>query len=239
MARAQQRWEGQPHQGQPPRELLDALTSTQEQYRLGNLSEGDFLPLTRSILDAMKASNPNRRPFRLPPQPTHPALLPPGVPQPSWSDINGAGPFPVNGGSVGAFQLFADDEGHPVHKYQAAAAWAALPEDEKGVYRARAEAIRREAWAEYETRLACKDAGLPQPPYPKPAGAPPPHIQAALDRHPGMVWPNPNPVLPLSGFEVFRNDLVAEDPVPGRAGEVGGADGPAAGAIRGPGLGGE
>jgi hypothetical protein len=27
-----------------------------------------------------------------------------------------------------------------------------------------------------------------------------------------MVWPNPNPVLPLSGFEVFRNDLVAEDP---------------------------
>ncbi|KAK3302873.1 uncharacterized protein B0T15DRAFT_495447 [Chaetomium strumarium] len=36
-----------------------------------------------------------------------------------------------------------------------------LSEDEKGVCRAQAEVIRREAWAVYETRLACKDAELP------------------------------------------------------------------------------
>lgn len=34
--------------------------------------------------------------------------------------------------------------------------WAALPEDERNAYRARAEAKRREAWAEYGKRVAAQ-----------------------------------------------------------------------------------
>jgi hypothetical protein len=36
--------------------------------------------------------------------------------------------------------------------------WAVMPKNQKDTYRARAEAKRREAWADYEMRLARKDA---------------------------------------------------------------------------------
>ena len=36
--------------------------------------------------------------------------------------------------------------------------WAVLPENQKNTSRARAEAKRREAWADYEMRLARKDS---------------------------------------------------------------------------------
>jgi hypothetical protein len=36
--------------------------------------------------------------------------------------------------------------------------WAVLREDQKDAYRAQAEAKRREAWADYETKLVRKDA---------------------------------------------------------------------------------
>ncbi|KAL2131403.1 hypothetical protein VTI74DRAFT_5159 [Chaetomium olivicolor] len=156
----------------------------------------------------MRVNNPSRRtPFIPPPAP--PGLLAPGVQHPSRTDRVGSGPWPVTYASVGGFQLFQQDTGLSGYSgYSVAPAWAALPEDQKEAYRARAEARRREAWADFESRLARKDAGLPAPPPPQPAPAP---SASFLARFPGLVYPNPNPVLPLSAFGVFRDELVAGD----------------------------
>ena len=150
-----------------------------------------------SILAAMRANNPSRR-TPLTPLPVPPGLLAPGVQPPSQTDCVGSGPWPVTYGFVGGFHLFQQDTGFSDSANDAALGWAALPEDQKEAYRARAEARRREAWASYERRLACKDAGLPAPPPPQPIRAP---SASFLARVPGLVHPNPNPILPLSGFE--------------------------------------
>ncbi|KAK4251740.1 hypothetical protein C7999DRAFT_27818 [Corynascus novoguineensis] len=202
----------QASQEQSARERLDALASTQEQYRLGTLSEQDFSARVDSILAAMEANNPSR-PTRFTPPPVPFFLLPPGVQLPSPSNRFGSGPWPTctTRKSVGGFELFYQDTGCSGldSANRAAADWAVLPEDQKEAYRARAEARRREAWAEYETRLARKDAGLPDLPPPQPARAPSPSFLARF----GLVYPDPNPnrVLLLSGFEVFRDELVAGD----------------------------
>jgi hypothetical protein len=182
------------------------MASTQEQYRLGTLSDEDFLARTNSIVAAMRANNPSRRtsftPPALPPSaPSLPGLRPPGIPHPSQTDRLGSGPWPITHRSIGSFQLFQQDTGFSDNAYGAETLWAALPEDQKEAYRARAEAQRRDAWASYETRLARKDAGLMESPPP-----PPPPF---FFEHFGLLYPSPKPVLRLSGFEVFRDELVA------------------------------
>ncbi|KAL2266867.1 hypothetical protein VTJ83DRAFT_4144 [Remersonia thermophila] len=132
------------------------------------------------------------------------------APHPLPSDMGHRVPCPGGFDSVGAFQLFAQDYyGSPALVSQSAAAWAALSEDEKGAYRARAEAARRQEWADYEIQLTRKDAGLPQLP---PSGPLPLLLQALLVQRPDLEWLLYNRVLPCTGFEVFRNDVVAEDP---------------------------
>ncbi|KAK3311649.1 uncharacterized protein B0T15DRAFT_389398 [Chaetomium strumarium] len=131
------------------------------------------------------AERDRRTPLTITPPP-----VPSAVPVPSRVDLVGSGPWPdtYGYGGVGGFQLFQQDTGSPDFACDAAPGWAALPEDQKEAYRARAELLRREAWADYELRLAYDDAGLL-----------------------GLAYPNPNLAPPLSGFEVFRNELVAGD----------------------------
>ncbi|KAK3301715.1 uncharacterized protein B0T15DRAFT_514968 [Chaetomium strumarium] len=127
---------------------------------------------------------------------------------PSRTDMQGSGPWPVTYAGTSAYQLFGEDTDSPSDlPFAAAPRWAALPEQQKEVYRAQDEARRREAWADYERRIACKDAGLPAPPPPRPV--PPP--SADFLEYFRISDPTRNPVLPLSGFEVFRDDLVAGD----------------------------
>jgi hypothetical protein len=152
---------------------------------------------------------PRPRPLAPPPPPPEFAkgYLPPGV-RPPWLTEPPLGPFPVVYGALNGYDIFQRDSDFPDSAHDAVPAWIALPEDQKESYRARAETRRREAWADYETSLARKDAGLPGPPRSN-KGPPPP---ASFLEYFKVVWPNPDPVeLPLSGFEVFRNELVAGD----------------------------
>ncbi|KAK4233231.1 hypothetical protein C8A03DRAFT_39079 [Achaetomium macrosporum] len=174
--------QGQPSQEQFPGEPLEAMASVQEQYRLGTLSEQEFLARMNSILAVLRARNPKRRiPVTHPPVPR--GILGPGDQPPSRTDMVGSGLWPPTHAAVSGFQVFRQDTDPSSFAYTLAPDWAALPEDQKEAYRARAEALRREAWAEYERTLACKAAGLPLPP------------ASSM----------------LSDFEVFRDDLVAGD----------------------------
>ena len=68
----------QPSQWPTPGEQLDALTSTQEQFQLGTLSEQEFLDRMESIHAAIRASQP---PGSRPPTPiSHPIDLESGSP---------------------------------------------------------------------------------------------------------------------------------------------------------------
>ena len=96
----------------------------------------------------------------------------------SKADLHGSGPWPESAERRGAYRFFQDDlePGHwsPEHS------WQILPEDQKAVYRARADALRREAWAEFE--MKCVAWG---------------------------PW-TPGSVRCISGFEYFRDSLEAE-----------------------------
>ena len=63
---------------------------------------------------------------------------------PSDSDLYRFGPWPDFNRGRGAFRLFQD-----VLQSGSASSWRSLPEDQKAVYRARAEALRRESWARF------------------------------------------------------------------------------------------
>lgn len=182
------------------------MASAQEQFRRDTISEQDFLSRMHSIQAAMRADNP--RPTPLPPPVNAPiSLIPAGVPLPSQADRVGSGPWPIAYGSAGAFRFFQEDSGSSANA--AVPLWAALSEEQKEPYRARAEARRREAWGHYERRLARKDAGIP---FPLPANpAPPPPGSLMRLAVFGVAYPNPNPELPYSGFEAFRDELVAGD----------------------------
>jgi hypothetical protein len=126
------------------RELSDGMTSVEEQFWQGALSEQDFLARVRSIQADIRAIQP----------------VPPGAPLPSLNDRVGWGSWPASHYSVGGFHLFHQDTGFlgPDAVNRAVPLWAVLREDQKDAYRAQAEAKRREAWADYETKLVRKDA---------------------------------------------------------------------------------
>ncbi|KAL2023285.1 hypothetical protein VTK56DRAFT_3023 [Thermocarpiscus australiensis] len=197
--------QGQPGQGQSPQELLDAMASIQEQYRLGTLSEQDFLAHMNSTLAAMRVFWPRRSALFIPPA-VPPSLLASSSHPPSRTDLMGSGPWPIMDMPTGGFYVFLQDTG--LSGFSVGPGWAALPKDQKEAYRARAEARRREAWANFESRLARKAAESSAPPLPQPAPAQPAIL---LPRFPGPVYPSCDPVLPLSGFELFRDELVAGD----------------------------
>ncbi|KAH6650529.1 hypothetical protein F5144DRAFT_49626 [Chaetomium tenue] len=142
------------------RELSDAMASAEDQVRQGTISEEDFLARMWKILADMQAIDRSGFPGYTP-QPDDPfQLIPAGVPRPSLSDRVGSGVWPGLGLSVGGFWLFYQGTGFsgPDAVNRSVPLWAELPEDQKDVYRARAEAKHREAWAYYETMLARKDA---------------------------------------------------------------------------------
>lgn len=80
----------------------------------------------------------------------------------SDADLFGARPWPHGERGTGAFRVFQGD-GLPPGSCDSESAWHALREDQKAVYRARAEALRREAWAEVERSRAAGDPTAPKP----------------------------------------------------------------------------
>ncbi|KAH6857102.1 hypothetical protein B0I37DRAFT_412971 [Chaetomium sp. MPI-CAGE-AT-0009] len=129
--------EDRARQRRAARKLADDIASAEDQ--------ADILAIDTSDLAAEYIPLPND-PFQ---------LIPPATPLPSLYDRIGSGPWPDSHRSVGAFDLFHQDTGFSGSDSanRAVQFWATLPEDQKDPYRARAEAKRREAWAEYETRL--------------------------------------------------------------------------------------
>ena len=86
------------------------------------------------------------------------------------------------------------------------------------MYRARSEALRREAWAWFEKKLAW-NALVRSPACPRPMPPPPAEFRGIppLDSPPGPLWPRPtlpesadDLVFLISRFEVFRDELAAE-----------------------------
>ncbi|KAG7119424.1 hypothetical protein HYQ44_005250 [Verticillium longisporum] len=71
----------------------------------------------------------------------------------SQADFQG-GPWPPASAVElrSAMQIFMNDSN--IRGYDAGLRWSALPEAEKETYRTRSEAVRREAWAWYETAIA-------------------------------------------------------------------------------------
>ena len=114
-------------------------------------------------------------------------------PGPSPTDLFGAGPWPDTHPPLGALDLFSSEappflSGFAVHQ----PGWSSLPEPHKDAYRARAEAARRAAWAEFEAALA---------------RTPP------AERLQNYLWSR-QALLPLhvltrvvTGFELFRQDV--------------------------------
>lgn len=142
--------------------LSDAIASAEEQARRGAITDQELLAIVCIIQADKAALNPSglliSRYYRpLPNAPFQPN--PPGVPHPSVTDRHGSSPWPSSYRSVGAFYLFHEDTGFSGldAANRAVPLWAMLLESERDAYRARAEAKRREAWADYETRLARKD----------------------------------------------------------------------------------
>jgi hypothetical protein len=168
--------------------LANDMASVQDQVQRGVISEQDFFARVRSIQADMLAIDTSDLATKYTPLPNDPfQLIPAGTPLPSLYDRFGSGPWPDSHRSVGAFDLFHQDTGFSGSDSanRAVQLWATLPEDQKDPYRIRAEAKRREAWAEYETRLT--------------------EYETRLARQDA----NPNAVSPLSAFQLFRNDQVA------------------------------
>jgi hypothetical protein len=140
-------WDRQPKVpwrfARPPRDPADRLPDHLERFR----------EQLEAAEDAFRAAWPPR------PDPSWKGVARP-VPD---ADRNAPGPWPPGGVErTGAFRLFEQDAepgccGFTIDSPE----WHCLPEDQKAAYRARAEARRREAWAEFET--ACAARGPPAP----------------------------------------------------------------------------
>jgi hypothetical protein len=158
--------------------------------------------------------------------------------RPSQTDLFATGPWPSFVSPLGAVYVFQQDTG--CFGYDLYPGWAALSEEQKEAYRARAEARRREAWGGLERALARRAGANSSSSSPSSSSfsreqqqvnfwgnaAPPELIRA---RFPGLV--RRRPVVPVSGFELYRDELVARaeaddgrDGVLGGAEEVGGFD---------------
>ncbi len=133
----------QPTFGRPPRDPADRLPDHLESYREQlEAVEDAFMATLRHRSDtAWKGAY---RP------------VPDG-------DRNAPGPWPSDHDErTGAFRLFEQDAepgccGSTLNSPE----WYCLPEDQKAVYRARAEALRCKAWVEFE--MACAAKGPPAP----------------------------------------------------------------------------
>jgi hypothetical protein len=170
------------------------MASLREQFRLGTLSDEEFVARTNDILASMP-----RPPFRHTVAPLPDWYLNPWGPHPPLkTDLEAPGPWPITyGHGIGPFKLFQRDTGLSDIGYtsakEAATAWAALSEDEREAYRAKAQTGRRAAWAQFEGMLAAKDLI-------KAGGTP-------TGTYPGWV----KDLKMTSAFEVFRDELRASD----------------------------
>ncbi|KAK3291665.1 uncharacterized protein B0H64DRAFT_409699 [Chaetomium fimeti] len=143
------------------RKLTNAIASAEDQAQRGVISVQEYFTRVDSIrADILAIDTSDLIPEYIPPSDEAFQLLPPNVPFPSLYDRIGSGPWPASHRSIGGFNVFHRDTGFSGSDSASLAAqlWAPLTEDQKEAYRARAEVKRREAWAEYETRLARQDA---------------------------------------------------------------------------------
>jgi hypothetical protein len=116
---------------------------------------------------------------------------------------------------VGGYHLFQEDTG--LYGFDLDAGWYFLPEEKMEVYRARAEARRREAWDEFEVELAARGAASYS------TALPGTEEDVAVARTGNGPSPPPEPVKRLfpdgppplvrlffvSGFKLFRGELEA------------------------------
>ena len=189
-----------------PAVIMAALGSPGHRHAFTLLS--NRLGLDPTVVMAAAARASVRRPFpSATPTEQHPtfAFPPHTAPQPgpflsqgpSPTDLFGAGPWPDTHPPVGALDLFSNEapaslSGFAVHQ----PGWSSLPESHKDAYRARAEAARRAAWAEFEAALT--------------------HTPPAV-RLQNFMWSRqallPPHVLTrvVTGFELFRQDVGAAE----------------------------
>ncbi|KAJ3938143.1 uncharacterized protein N0V96_011829 [Colletotrichum fioriniae] len=151
--------QGQSRQRQQPGDVINVMMALHEQQQLGNLTDEEMAAQNSEYLATLRASSevpslfstisfPSSWPARTLPSPT---------------GRFGSGPWPPTATPCNPITLFADEAGISGHEVELR--WSALSEEQKAIYRARSETLRRETWAQYETALAEKPApfALPSP----------------------------------------------------------------------------
>lgn len=135
-------------------ELMNSMESNRQQFLSGNVTEGEFLARDRELTGTFHTLTADVYPPAPPPR-WPGAVQWPGpprpVPRPSPGDEFGYGPWPRTFDPRGAFTIFKDEtnlRGIDVQPW-----WHFLPEEQKKAYRARAEASRLAAWAQFESTL--------------------------------------------------------------------------------------
>ncbi|KAL2170373.1 hypothetical protein VTG60DRAFT_4959 [Thermothelomyces hinnuleus] len=176
---------------------LRRLEVAWRRMRLGNLPEEDFLARINSYNASLQAVSPIPRiPFIPPPVPSSSQVTPfTMVAMPAPLANRPLRLWPLAPSFIlpeGAVRILQEDTGSC--GYDLCPGWAALPGDQKEAYRARSEARRRE---QQQSEVWEGDLN------------PPEFIRKNFPRAVGH-----QPVVPVSGFELFRDEL-APEPGPG------------------------
>ncbi|KAI9154793.1 putative het domain-containing protein [Paramyrothecium foliicola] len=156
-----------PVQNRRPLDIVRSIYFVSEERRLGTITAEEAEARNLEYIDALRAFPPPHTMSAQDKTFVQDMMSWPPIPPPSSDDHLGTNHWPPIGNHCSALNLFATETGlrsiflHP--------AWFALPEYRKDAYRARCEALRREAWAKHERELAdgtsvfCKPIGEPRP----------------------------------------------------------------------------
>ena len=138
---------------QSPLEILSAMESNYQQFARGNITKEAFLARDDELTAMLRNLKPNLFQTDTPVR-TWPGVVqwPESAPRPLRSDLFGSGPWPDTYEPRGAFHLFWEENG--LSEWDVEPGWRVLPEEHKEAYRARAEAARQMAWAQFEGILA-------------------------------------------------------------------------------------
>ncbi|KAK1727061.1 uncharacterized protein BDZ83DRAFT_227075 [Colletotrichum acutatum] len=137
---------------QQPGDIINAMAALHEQHRLGSLTDEEVAARNSEYLATLRASSEVPSVFSTisSPSPWPARTLP--IP----ADRFGSGPWPATSTLCTPVTMFAAEAG--ILGYDVEPGWSAVPEEQRAVYRARSETLRREAWAQHETTLAERPA---------------------------------------------------------------------------------